>query len=82
MKATIVSMGDSKGILIPVTILKQCNIEEKAEIEVENGKIIIMPAKTEPRKGWAQAFRKMNQNKDDELIIDDNIDLDMGEWEW
>lgn len=80
MKTTIVSMSDSKGILIPITILKKCNIEGEAEIEVENDKIIIMPTKTEPRKGWAQAFRKMNQTKDDELIINDNIDLGMGEW--
>ena len=82
MKATIVPIGNSEGIRIPKAILKQCNIEKEIEIEVEDGKIIIMSAKTKPRKGWAKAFRKMSQNGDDELIIADNIDLDMGEWEW
>jgi len=76
MKATIVPMGNSRGICIPIAILKQCNIENEVEIEVENGKIIIMPAKTEPRKGWNQAFREMSLKGDDELIIADNIDLE------
>ncbi len=28
------------------------------------------------RDYWEQAFRKMHENKDDQFIIDDNIDLD------
>jgi len=35
-----------------------------------------------PRENWAQSFKKMHKNSDDQLIIDDKIDLDMADWEW
>ncbi len=38
--------------------------------------------KKEPRKNWEQYFNKMKKSKEDILIIDDKIDLDMVGWEW
>ena len=37
------------------------------------GKIILKPKST-PRKGWEKAFRQMNDNEDDKLMIDDVFD--------
>lgn len=82
MKATIVPIGNSKGIRIPKTILKQCHIEKDIDLEIEGDKIIIKPIRKELRKNWDRTFRKMKENKDDRLIIDDKIDLDMVDWEW
>lgn len=82
MKATITPIGNSKGIRIPKAVLEQCHIKKTVNMEVKGESIIIKPCKEEPRKDWEQVFRKMHENKDDELLIEDNIDLDMERWEW
>ncbi len=82
MKASIVPIGNSRGIRIPKTILEQCHIEKEVVLEVENDTITIKPVKKESRKRWAHAFKKMKENKDDGLLIDDNLDLDVAGWEW
>jgi len=82
MKASIVPIGNSKGIRIPKTILEQCNIKKEVELEVKDNIIIIKSLKKEVRKDWEDAFKKMHDLKEDRLLIDDNIDLDMENWEW
>ena len=82
MRATIVPIGNSKGIRIPKKILEECQIEKEVFLEVKNKSIIIKPVKAEPRKDWETSFKKMRELNDDRLIIDDNIDLDMAGWEW
>jgi antitoxin component of MazEF toxin-antitoxin module len=37
MKAKIISVGNSKGIIIPATFLKQLSFQEEVELEVEEG---------------------------------------------
>jgi len=32
---------------------------------------IILKSKTEPRKGWEKAFKKMYENGDDQLLTED-----------
>lgn len=44
--------------------------------------IVIKPSEREPRKDWEDYFKQMKELKDDRLLISDNIDLDMKEWEW
>ena len=63
MKAKVISIGNSKGIRIPMAILKQCNIENEVDLEVEKEKIVIKPVKTKPRDGWNDAFRLMREKK-------------------
>ena len=82
MKAKLISIGNSKGIRIPMAILKQCNIENEVDLEVEKEKIVIKPAKTKPRDGWNDAFRLMREKKDDALLIDETLDIAMENWEW
>lgn len=80
MKATIVPIGNSKGIRIPKTLLEQCHIGKEVVLEVQDQNIIIKPVQTEPRKGWEQAFKKMRARKEDKFLIDDRIDTI--DWEW
>lgn len=82
MKAKLVSIGNSKGIRIPMAVLKQCNIENEVDLKVEKEKIIIKPVKTSAREGWNDAFRLMHEKKDDALLIDDTIDFVAENWEW
>jgi len=82
MKLNIIEIGNSKGIRLPKNVLKQCDINDQVDMEIENGKIILSASNSFSRKNWDEKFREMNRNQDDKLIIDDNIDLVMDNWQW
>ena len=73
MQMDIIKIGNSKGIRIPLAVLKQCGIDSKVELKVENNCIIITPVCT-PRQGWAEALELMHKNNDDALLISEEID--------
>ncbi|MDD2433489.1 MAG: AbrB/MazE/SpoVT family DNA-binding domain-containing protein [Clostridia bacterium] len=73
MEADIIKIGNSQGIRLPVTILKQCGIDSKVELEIKDNCIIIKPLKT-TRQGWAEAFKLMHKEGDDSLLIPEEID--------
>ena len=80
MEINVINIGNSKGIRLPKAILEQYNISDTLELILEKGKIILKP-KSIPRKGWEEAFRQMNDNGDDKLMIDDVFDDEIFE-EW
>ncbi|GAG28945.1 unnamed protein product, partial [marine sediment metagenome] len=59
MKATIIPIGNSKGIRIPKAILEQCHIEKDVFLEIKGENIIIKPVKKQSRKCWEKYFKKM-----------------------
>jgi antitoxin MazE len=73
MQMDIIKIGNSKGIRLPLAVLKQCGIDSKVELEVKDNYIIIKPVKT-PRQGWAEAFELMHKNGDDVLLIPEETD--------
>ena len=81
MQTDVVKIGNSKGIRIPAIILKECKIANKVEMEVQDGKIIIIPV-SNPRKNWGDQFKEMRKNGDDKLLIDDTSDINLEDWEW
>jgi antitoxin MazE len=82
MKATIIPIGNSKGIRIPKAILEQCNISKQVSLEIKGNSIIIKPIKNKPRKDWDKYFKMMQDKKEDRLMINDQIDLEMEDLEW
>ena len=76
MQMDIIKIGNSKGIRLPQTVLKQCGIESKVELEIQDDCIILKPVKT-PRQGWAEAFKLMHKNNDDTLLIPEELDDEM-----
>ena len=80
MELSVVNIGNSKGIRLSKTILEKYNIKDKIEIILEKGYIILKPH-AEPRKNWEEAFKKMHENGDDQLLIDDVFeDENFVEW--
>jgi antitoxin MazE len=56
MLVSVVAIGNSKGIRIPKTILEQLRIKDKVDLETDENRIILKPAKKKPRAGWSRAF--------------------------
>lgn len=80
MEVSVINIGNSKGIRLSKTILEKYRISDKIELILEKGYIILKP-KTEPRKGWEKAFKRMHDNGDDKLLMDDVFeDENFDEW--
>ncbi len=80
MEASIIKIGNSKGLRLSKSILERYNINDKVEIILEKGRIILKPI-DQPRKNWETAFRKMHSDNDDRLLINDVFDNESFE-EW
>lgn len=81
MELSIINIGNSKGIRLSKTILEKYNISDKIELILEKGYIILKP-KSEPRKDWEKSFKKMHENGDNQLLMDDVFDDEnFEEWE-
>lgn len=77
---SIIPIGNSKGIRLSKALLERYNIRDTVELIFEKGYIILRP-KSQPRKGWDKAFRKMNEKGDDCQLISDVFDDESFE-EW
>ena len=58
MKASVIRIGNSRGIRIPKALLEQCRLGSTVELEVSQGQLVVKPAER-PRSGWEEAFREM-----------------------
>jgi antitoxin MazE len=82
MKIPLIRIGNSQGIRIPKMLIEQCGLGSTVEIIVEDNRLTISPVK-KVRHGWEEAFKKMTENGDDQLLIDDAIAHDWDDnWQW
>ena len=80
MEASIIKIGNSKGLRLSKTILEKYQIKEKVEVILEEGQIILRPIES-PRKNWEEKFKEMAKNNDDGLLMDDVFeDENFDEW--
>ncbi|MEP2774236.1 MAG: AbrB/MazE/SpoVT family DNA-binding domain-containing protein [Fulvivirga sp.] len=80
METSIIQIGNSKGLRLSKEILERYNIQDKVELILEKGRIVLKPI-AKPRKGWGKSFEKMAKNNDDKLFIDDVFDdEDFEQW--
>jgi antitoxin MazE len=80
METSIIKIGNSKGLRLSKSILEKYNINERVEIILEKGRIIIKPIES-PRKNWETAFKKMRSENDDQVLVNDVFDNETFE-EW
>ena len=82
MKTKIVRIGNSRGVRLPKPLLEEAGLGEEVEIRVRAGEIVISPSK-DPRAGWAEAARALNQRKEDRLLDEPtSTHFDREEWTW
>ena len=80
METSIIKIGNSKGLRLSKVILEKYNIEDKVELILEKGQIILKPVLS-TKKNQENEFRKMNENGDDKLLINDVFeDENFEEW--
>jgi antitoxin MazE len=70
MELSIIRIGNSKGIRLNKSILERYTIQDKVEVILEKGRIILKPVPN-TRQGWGDAFRKMHDKQEDTLLISD-----------
>ncbi|MDP8989600.1 MAG: AbrB/MazE/SpoVT family DNA-binding domain-containing protein [Acidobacteriota bacterium] len=58
MKASLVRIGNSRGVRIPKAFLQQAGLRDEIEIEVRESQVVICPA-NHPRAGWDESFATM-----------------------
>jgi antitoxin MazE len=82
MKAKIITIGNSKGIRLPKSLLDQLGFENEVQLEATKDRLIIRPLHV-ARFDWAKSFHAMAQTGDDRLL-DDYVatSWDKKEWEW
>jgi len=80
MEVSVIKIGNSKGIRLSKTLLDKYNIQDTVEVILEKGQIVIKPI-SRPRKGWEKAFKKMEENGDDRMLINAVFDDEnLEEW--
>jgi len=80
MKTAIRKIGNSKGVLIPAPLIAACNIQDEVIMHVENNRLIIEAANTEPRRNWFTAY---DPNKDESAWNDlVEAETEQADWEW
>lgn len=80
MHATLVPIGNSQGIRIPKTLIQQLGLTKELDMEVEDGALVIRPAK-ETRAGWAAAAVACHEAGDDRSDEWDAVTGDFaGDW--
>jgi len=78
MELSIIRIGNSKGIRLNKSILQRYNIQDKVEVILEKGRIILKPVPNS-RQGWGDAFMAMHDSGDDTLLLPDVFE-DEEEW--
>lgn len=80
MDISVISIGNSKGIRLSKTLLEKWNIQDTVELILEKDYFIIKP-KSNPRNAWEKAFKKMHENRNDKLLMNDVFeDENFEEW--
>ena len=83
MKASIIQIGNSRGIRIPKPVFEQCGFKDEVDMVIHHHELIIRSSH-QPREGWSTAFKSMANHGDDKLLDSSPITTgwDESEWEW
>ena len=83
MRVNLVRVGNSKGVIIPATLIASCGLKEAVNLQIE-GKKLVIEALAQPRAGWfdtAPDTAPDDAATPDESVLD-SIPLEEGDDEW
>ena len=62
MRIPIIPIGNSRGIRIPKSILRQLDMPDQVDLEVHEKEIVLKPAKRNSREGWCGKWAGSKRN--------------------
>lgn len=81
----LTQIGNSKGIRIPKSIIKQAHLEDvELDFEIVENGLLIKPILDNTRKNWEKNILELNakSNKDEGLLEDFLNDNDLEDLKW
>ena len=83
MKATLIPIGNSRGVRIPKPFIEQCGLTDEIQIDVRD-RMILIHSPRHPRSGWSMAFKQMAGAGDDKLLDAQPLltRWEKEDWEW
>ena len=84
MKAVVRRMGNWSGVIFPKSILARIGVEtgDELDLSLEDGRIVLAPARRHPRTGWADAAKRIADAADDALGWPEFGNADDADLEW
>ncbi len=83
-KVSLKKWGNSVGVRIPSTLLKEADLEPGEVLEIsliDNGSIVLTPTANK-QDGWLEQFNAIADSDKDEQVIDLANQFDKDEWTW
>jgi antitoxin MazE len=70
MRAVVRKLGNSSGVIIPKSLLRDLGMAEgdPVEMTLEAGRIVLIPIRRRARAGWAKASLAIVEARDDSLV--------------
>jgi antitoxin MazE len=68
MKTTIRRVGNSKGIILPKSLISEPNLGTEVDLGVEGDKIVLRKPRRRVRSGWAEASKKLSGQRGAEPV--------------
>jgi antitoxin MazE len=82
MKSKIISIGNSKGIIIPSSFLKGLGLTDSVELEVVENTLVIRPV-SNARRGWEEQIAQVaKSDKNNDRLPDFFKDENVEDWTW
>lgn len=85
MRAKIIKIGNSRGIMLSKQLLSQYEFSNEVEIIFDQEGILIKPIKERPRQNWDKQFEEakaLGHEPEGELLGGFENDFDKNEWKW
>jgi len=84
MLTAVRQIGNSRGVLIPAAFLASCQIDDQADMQLQDGQIVIKPAQRQLRKDWftPSAQTALPQDTKEAGLWADAPLADDSEWVW
>jgi len=85
MRTKIVKVGNSHGILLSKSLMRQYNFGTEVDIEATEKGLVITPVKKPPRADWSERFTQAiekGQQPENDMFEGIENDFDNDEWQW
>jgi antitoxin MazE len=84
MRAAVRRLGNSSGVIIPKPLLAEVGLAagDAVDVTLEQGRIVLVPLRRQPRAGWAEASRAVAQAEDDALVWPEFANADDEDLDW